>query len=39
MFFGWMPLTQFLALGLFLACGGLLLYWGFKSRPQTQAQS
>ncbi|MGB8991829.1 MAG: prolipoprotein diacylglyceryl transferase [Desulfobaccales bacterium] len=39
MFFGWMPLTQFLALGLFLVCGGLLLYWGFKSRPQTQEQS
>jgi phosphatidylglycerol:prolipoprotein diacylglycerol transferase len=35
-FFGWMPLTQLLALGLFLVCGGLLLYWGFKSQPQTQ---
>ena len=39
MFFGWMPLTQLLALGLFLVCGGLLLYWGFESRPQTQEQS
>jgi phosphatidylglycerol:prolipoprotein diacylglycerol transferase len=38
-FFGWMPLTQLLALGLFLVCGGLLLYWGFKARPQTQEQS
>jgi phosphatidylglycerol:prolipoprotein diacylglycerol transferase len=38
-FFGWMPLTQFLALGLFLVCGGLLLFWGFRSQPQAHGQS
>jgi phosphatidylglycerol:prolipoprotein diacylglycerol transferase len=31
-FFGWMPLTQLLALVLFLACGGLLIFWGARSR-------
>jgi phosphatidylglycerol:prolipoprotein diacylglycerol transferase len=31
-FFGWMPLTQLLALGLFLVCGGLLIFWGTRSR-------
>ncbi|MFA5110469.1 MAG: prolipoprotein diacylglyceryl transferase [Desulfobaccales bacterium] len=35
-FFGWMPLTQLLALGLFLVCAGLLLYRAFKSQPQTK---
>ncbi len=35
-YFGFMPLTQLLALGLFLVCAGLLLYWGFKSKPRTQ---
>jgi phosphatidylglycerol:prolipoprotein diacylglycerol transferase len=37
-YFGWMPLTQLIALVLFLICGALLLYWGFKSQPQAQAQ-
>ncbi len=37
-FFGWMPLTQLIALALFLVCAGLLFYWGFKSQPQTQEQ-
>jgi phosphatidylglycerol---prolipoprotein diacylglyceryl transferase len=36
MFFGWMPLTQLLALGLLLVCGGLLLFWGLRSQPQTE---
>jgi phosphatidylglycerol:prolipoprotein diacylglycerol transferase len=31
-FFGWMPLTQLLALVLFLVCGGLLIFWGARSR-------
>jgi phosphatidylglycerol:prolipoprotein diacylglycerol transferase len=39
LYFGWMPLTQFLALGLCLVCGGLLLFWGFRSQPQAQEQS
>ena len=37
-FFGWMPLTQLIALVLFLVCGGLLLYWGLRARPQAQGQ-
>jgi phosphatidylglycerol:prolipoprotein diacylglycerol transferase len=37
-FFGWMPLTQLIALALFLVCGGLLLFWSFKSHPQAQEQ-
>ena len=35
-FFGWMPLTQLIALLLFLVCGGLLLFWSFRARPRTQ---
>jgi phosphatidylglycerol:prolipoprotein diacylglycerol transferase len=35
--FGWMPMTQFVALCLFLVSGGLLLYWSFKFR-RTQEQ-
>jgi phosphatidylglycerol---prolipoprotein diacylglyceryl transferase len=38
-FFGWMPLTQLMALGLFVVCGGLLLYWGFRTQPRAQEQS
>jgi phosphatidylglycerol:prolipoprotein diacylglycerol transferase len=38
-FFGWMPLTQLVALGLFLVCGGLLLYWGFRSRTPAGERS
>jgi phosphatidylglycerol:prolipoprotein diacylglycerol transferase len=38
-FFGWMPLTQLMALGLFLVCGGLLLFWSFRSQPQAHGQS
>jgi phosphatidylglycerol:prolipoprotein diacylglycerol transferase len=38
-FFGWMPLTQLFALALFLVCGGLLLYWGFRLQPQAHEQS
>jgi phosphatidylglycerol:prolipoprotein diacylglycerol transferase len=30
--FGWMPLTQLMALGLFLVCGGLLIFLGARSR-------
>ena len=37
-YFGFMPLTQLIALVLFLVCAGLLLYWGFKSQPQPQEQ-
>jgi prolipoprotein diacylglyceryltransferase len=37
-FFGWMPLTQLLALIIFLVCGGLLLYFKFKTQPQAQTQ-
>jgi prolipoprotein diacylglyceryltransferase len=37
-FFGWMPLTQLLALGLFLVCAGLLLFWSFRARPLSQGQ-
>jgi len=37
--FGWMPMTQFLALGLFLVAGGLLLFWSVRARPRTQGQS
>ncbi|MCK9377764.1 MAG: prolipoprotein diacylglyceryl transferase [Syntrophobacterales bacterium] len=35
-YFGFMPLTQLLALGLLVVCGSLLIYWGFKSQPQTR---
>jgi phosphatidylglycerol:prolipoprotein diacylglycerol transferase len=38
-FFGWMPLTQLMALGLFLVCGALLLFWSFRSQPQAHEQS
>jgi phosphatidylglycerol:prolipoprotein diacylglycerol transferase len=38
-FFGWMPLTQLIALGLFLVCGALLVYWGFRRQPQDQEHS
>ena len=37
-YFGWMPLTQLLALVIFLVCGGLLLYFKFRLQPQAQAQ-
>jgi phosphatidylglycerol---prolipoprotein diacylglyceryl transferase len=37
-YFGWMPLTQLIALVLFVVCGGLLVYWGFKPRSQTKGQ-
>jgi phosphatidylglycerol:prolipoprotein diacylglycerol transferase len=39
-YFGWMPLTQLIALIIFVVAGALLLYWGFKprSQPQTQEQ-
>jgi phosphatidylglycerol:prolipoprotein diacylglycerol transferase len=37
-FFGWMPLTQLIALGLFVVCGGLLLYYRFQSQPQAHGQ-
>jgi hypothetical protein len=29
-----MPLTQLMALGLFLVAGGLLLFWSLRARPQ-----
>ena len=38
-FFGWMPLTQLIALWLFLVCGGLLLFWSFRARPRAQGQN
>jgi phosphatidylglycerol:prolipoprotein diacylglycerol transferase len=38
-FFGWMPLTQLLALALFLVAGGLLLFWSLRARPQAQGQT
>jgi len=37
-FFGWMPLTQLTALGLFLVGGGLALFWGFRCRPQAPGE-
>jgi phosphatidylglycerol:prolipoprotein diacylglycerol transferase len=37
--FGWMPMTQFTALCLFLVSGSLLLYWSFRSEPQAQKGS
>jgi len=37
-FFGWMPLTQLLALGLFLVCGGMLIFWGASSRHRESPQ-
>lgn len=37
-YLGFMPLTQLIALVLFLVCAGLLLYWGFKSQPRAQEQ-
>jgi hypothetical protein len=33
-----MPMTQLLALSLFLVCGGMLLFWSFRARPRTQGQ-
>jgi hypothetical protein len=30
-----MPMTQLLALGLFLVAGGLLLFWSLRVRPGT----
>ena len=39
MFFGWMPLTQLIALGLFLGCGALLIFWGFRRQPKAQEHS
>jgi phosphatidylglycerol:prolipoprotein diacylglycerol transferase len=38
LFFGWMPMTQLVALSLFLVCGGLLLFWSFRARPRTPGQ-
>jgi phosphatidylglycerol---prolipoprotein diacylglyceryl transferase len=38
LYLGWMPLTQLIALALFLVCLGLLLFWGFKSGSQAQEQ-
>jgi prolipoprotein diacylglyceryltransferase len=38
-FFGWMPLTQLMALGLFLVAGGLLLFWSCRSQPQPPGPS
>lgn len=35
-FFGWMPLTQLIALGLALGCGALLLWFGRKAGPRPQ---
>jgi phosphatidylglycerol---prolipoprotein diacylglyceryl transferase len=35
-FFGWMPLTQLVALSLFLVCGSLLLYLSWRKAPQVQ---
>jgi len=35
-FFGWMPLTQLMALGLALVCGSLLLYFSRRARSQAQ---
>jgi phosphatidylglycerol:prolipoprotein diacylglycerol transferase len=40
-FFGWMPLTQLIALGLFVIGGSLLLYnrfYRFQSNPQVHGQ-
>jgi phosphatidylglycerol:prolipoprotein diacylglycerol transferase len=40
-FFGWMPLTQLIALGLFVIGGGLLLFnrfYRFQSQPQVHGQ-
>jgi prolipoprotein diacylglyceryltransferase len=39
LWFGWMPTTQVVALGLFLVCGVMLLYWGCKARPHTRGQN
>jgi phosphatidylglycerol:prolipoprotein diacylglycerol transferase len=33
---GWMPLTQLMALGLALVCGLLLLYFSWRVQPQTK---
>jgi phosphatidylglycerol:prolipoprotein diacylglycerol transferase len=33
-FFGWMPLTQLMALGLALVCGGLLLYFSRRAKAR-----
>jgi phosphatidylglycerol:prolipoprotein diacylglycerol transferase len=33
-FFGWMPMTQLVALLLFLLCGSLLLFWSLRARPR-----
>jgi phosphatidylglycerol:prolipoprotein diacylglycerol transferase len=35
--FGWMPLTQLIALCLALVCGALLLYFSRRTQPQPQA--
>jgi hypothetical protein len=35
-FFGWMPLTQLMALGLALVCGGLLLYFSRRAKARGQ---
>jgi phosphatidylglycerol---prolipoprotein diacylglyceryl transferase len=35
-FFGWMPLTQLIALILFVVSGALLLYFSFKYQPEPQ---
>ena len=32
-------MTQLIALVLFLVCGGLLLFWSFRARPQAQEQN
>jgi phosphatidylglycerol:prolipoprotein diacylglycerol transferase len=37
-FFGWMPLTQLIALILFVMSGALLLYFSLKHQPQPQLQ-
>lgn len=36
LFFGWMPLTQLLALGVAIVCGAALWYFTWRTRPQTQ---
>jgi phosphatidylglycerol---prolipoprotein diacylglyceryl transferase len=35
-YFGWMPLTQLIALGMALVAGALLVWFGWRSRPRPQ---
>ncbi|MGB7913211.1 MAG: prolipoprotein diacylglyceryl transferase [Desulfobaccales bacterium] len=37
-YFGWMPLTQLLALGMALVAGALLVWFGWRSRSRLQSE-